>query len=73
MDSSFADNRERVSPPNREIEFKSFRLVIALYSPPDKNLAAMQKRLTGQYWLTTNEQQEKTAFRTATAFGAIHL
>jgi hypothetical protein len=49
MASSFADNRERVSPPNRDIELKSFSLVITLYSPPDKNLAAVQKRLTGQY------------------------
>jgi hypothetical protein len=49
MALSFAVNRARVSQQNREIEFKSFRLVIAAYSPPDMNLAAVQKRLTGQY------------------------
>jgi hypothetical protein len=49
MEFSFAVNRERVSQPNQEIEFKSFSLIIAAYSPPDRNLAAMQKRLTGQY------------------------
>jgi len=49
MEFSFAVNRERVSQQNREIEFKSFSLVIAAYSPPDRDLAATQKRLTGQY------------------------
>jgi hypothetical protein len=49
MEFSFAVNRERVRQPNQEIEFKSFSLVIAAYSPPDRNLAAMQKRLTGHY------------------------
>jgi len=49
MDLSFAVNRERVSQQNQEIEFKSFSLVIAAYSPPVRNLAAMQKCLTGQY------------------------
>jgi hypothetical protein len=49
MEFSFAVNRERVSQQSREIEFKSFRVVIAAYSPPDKKLAAKQKRLTGQY------------------------
>jgi hypothetical protein len=49
MDLSFAVNRERVSQQNQKIEFKSFSLVIAPYSPPDRNLAVTQKRLTGQY------------------------